>query len=191
MNATVLTEENFDGMFLAALIASERLRDGIQIRVGGGESPGHSFARTMLAVRRTPVAVVINADSPEPKAAMERQSSAEEVIGIAAFGVPFRVLVAVPELDILFFQRPELLSRVFGVPISDHVMELAQLSPRRALKKIDGEESLENIRVRLLRAMNATDLEAFRATELIQDLLSFIKVAVEFSSHSLVSGASQ
>jgi hypothetical protein len=191
MNASVLTEGNFDGMFLATLIAEEQQRDDIDIRVVGGKSAIHSVARTLLAVNRIPVAVVIDADSPEPDVAMERQSSAEEVIGAAAIGIPFRVIVAVPELEILFFRRPELLHRVFGEAVNDHVMELAQLSPRRALEKLAPGKPLQNVRLDVLKEMDADDLHALRETDLIQELLGFIRIAVEHSTRSVVSGFSQ
>lgn len=191
MNASVLTEGNFDGMFLATLIGEEQHRDDIEIRVVGGKSAIHSFARTLLAVKRIPVAVVIDANSPEPDVAMERQRSAEEVIGAAAVGIPFRVIVAVPELEILFFQRPELLRRVFDEAVDDHVMELAQLSPRRALEKLAPDKPLQSVRLEVLKEMDAADLHALRETELIQDLLSFIKIAVDFSTRSVVAGISR
>ena len=115
MNSCVVTEGNFDGMLLARLIADEQERYNVEISGGGGKSAVFSFARTLLAVRRIPVAVVIDADSPEQDAALECQRDAEEVNGDAAAGLPLRVLVAVPELEILFFHRPELLRRVYSL----------------------------------------------------------------------------
>src|ERR1700678_1517907 len=92
MSATVLTEANFDGMLLATLLADEEKRDGVEIGVVPGLSSGYSFARTLLAVKRIPVAVVIDADSPEQEVASERQRSADEVLDDAAAGVPYRVI---------------------------------------------------------------------------------------------------
>jgi hypothetical protein len=187
MSVSVLAESNFDGMLLTTLLAEEQDRDGIEVRVVGGLSSGYSFARTMLAVKRIPVAVVIDADSPELEVASERKRRAEEILGDAAGGVPFRVIVAVPELEILFFGSPALLHRVFGDDVDEHVIELAQLSPRRAIKKLTLGEPYEYARFRILRAMDAADIEALRDTYLIRDLLSFIKVAVEYSKRSAVS----
>ncbi len=187
MNATVLTEGNFDGMFLATLIAEEQDRYGIEIRAVGGKSSVYSFARTLLAVKRIPVAVVIDADSPEPEVAEERQRTAEEVIGDVASGIPFRVIVAVPELEILFFRRPELVRRVFGEVVNDHLMELAQLSPRRALQRLASDKSIEVARVKLLKAMDNDDLRAIREMDTVQNLLTFVKIAVDYSTRVLVS----
>jgi hypothetical protein len=187
MNATVLTEANFDGMLLATLLADEEKRDGIEIGVVSGLSSGYSFARTMLAVKRIPVAIVIDADSPEEEVAPERRRNAEEVLGDAASGVPFRVIVAIPELEILFFTRPQLLKKVYGKKVTTLITELGQVSPRRALQKLDPDLSYEHLRFKILKAMDDVDINALRATALIEELLSFLREAVEYSKPSAVS----
>ncbi len=187
MSASVLTEANFDGMLLATLLGDEENRDGIEIRVVSGLSSGYSFARTMLAVKRIPVAVVIDADSPEQEVASERQRSAEEVLGDAAAGVPFRVIVAVPELEILFFKRPQLLKKVYGKSVTALITELGKVSPRRALQKLDPDLNYEHLRFKILKAMDEEDIKALRATALIKELLSFLREAVEYSKRSAVS----
>jgi hypothetical protein len=186
MSVSVLTESNFDGMLLTTLLAAERGRDGVDVGVVKGLSSGYSVARTILAVKRIPVAVVIDADSPEPEVASERQRRAEEVLADIAGGVPFRVIVAVPELEILFFERLDLLHRVFG-HVDRHVFELALLSPRRAIGKLAPDEPYEFARFRILRAMDADDVQALRETELIRDLLGFIETAARYSKRSAVS----
>jgi hypothetical protein len=182
MNLCVISQGNTAGKLLATLIAEEQSRGGVEVRVATGQSSFYSYARTLLAVKRIPVAVVMDADTPEPEAALERQQSAEEVIGDAASGVPFRVIVAVPSLDILFFQRPELLRRVFGDAINEHVMELAQLSPKRTIQKLAPDQSYEDVRTELLRAMDASDVQALRESPPIRDLRDFIAMVVGRSS---------
>jgi hypothetical protein len=187
MSVSVLTESNFDGMLLATLLADERARDGIEIGVVKGLSSGYSFARTMLAVKRTPVAVVIDADSPEPEVASEHRRSVEEVLGDAAVGVPFRVIVAVPELAILFFERPQLLKKVYGNGVTALVTELGQVSPRRALQKLEPALDYEHIRFKILKAMDEEDIKALRGTDLIEELLSFLREANKYSRRPAVS----
>ncbi len=176
----VLAKSNFDGAFLATLLAEEQKRGSVEVGVINDLPSAYSVARTMLAVKRTPVAMVIDANSPEPEVASERKLRAEELLGDAAGGVPFRVLVAVPELAVLFFGRPELLRRVFDT-VDDHLIELAQLSPRRALQKLAPREPHEQAVFRILRAMESNDVDALRETELIRDLRGFIDEAAESS----------
>lgn len=187
MSVSVLAESNFDGMLLSTLLAEEQKAGAVEVGVAHGLTSGYSLARTMLAVKRKPVAVVIDADSPEPEVATERKRRAEEVLGDAAGGVPFRVIVAVPELEVLFFKRLNLLKKAFGKKGDEHVIELAQLSPRRAIKKLAPDEPYEKARFQLLRAMTPADVKALRGTDLIQDLLDFIKTGVGNSDQSVIS----
>ena len=53
-------------------------------------------------------------------------------------------------------------------------MELAQLSPRRALQKLDPVKPFEHVRLDILRAMDASDVQVFRDSPLIHDLISFV-----------------
>lgn len=175
MRVSVLAEGNFDGMFLATLIADEQHRYGIEVKVAGGLASLYSVARTLLAVKRTPVAVVIDAETPEPEAADERRRSAEELLGDAAADVPFRVLVAIPVLEALFFQRPELVRRVFGDAADDHLIELAQLSPRHALRKLRPNQDFHKLGLQLLKTMDADDIRAIRDMSPIRELIAFIE----------------
>ncbi len=186
MSVSVLAGSNFDGMLLATLLRGEQERNEVEVRVVSGLTSGYSVARTFLAVQRVPVAVVIDADSPEPEVALERRRRAEEVLGDVAGGVPYRVIVAMPELEVLFFERPGLLRRVFG-EVDGHVMDLARLSPSRAIARLAPGEPPELARFRLLRAMDAEDIQALREIEPIRDLLCFIELAHENLRHPAVS----
>ena len=176
MAVSVLTESNFDGMLLTRLLGEGHERDDVEVRVVPGLSSGYSVARTILAVKRAPVAVVIDADSPEPDVAAERKRRAEEVLADVAGSVPFRVIVAVPELEILLFERPERLHVVFG-GVDPHVFEVARLSLRCAIAKLAPNEPYDIARFRILRAMDADDIRVLRDTDLIRDLLDFIEMA--------------
>jgi hypothetical protein len=175
MIASVLTESQFDEDLLKRVLTREDCAE-IMIRSTGSPSSLYSAAGTLQAIRRIPVAVVIDADSPEPEAAVMRRRDAEEVIGIVSSGVPFTVIVAVPALEILFFRAPELLRRIYGEAVTDHLLELAELSPRYALRKLDPETTNDLLRVKmkLLNAMTDEDAAALRQTDFIQELLRFL-----------------
>jgi hypothetical protein len=67
-------------------------------------------------------------------------------------------------------------------------MELAQLSPRRALQKLAPNKPFEDVRIDVLRAMDTSDVQALRTNSpLIQDLLSFITTTVGRSPRAAVS----
>jgi hypothetical protein len=73
-----------------------------------------SRARSFLVLRRTPVAVVVDAGSLSPAVIEECREGMEELIQAAAGSVPVKVVVAVPEIEAWFFAVPEVIERVLG-----------------------------------------------------------------------------
>jgi hypothetical protein len=174
MTIHILTESTFDAALLATVLTEDDLREA-SIRAVDGQSSIYSVARTFLAVRQEPVAVVIDAESSDPRAVSRRRDAAEEVIGDVASGVPYRVIVAVPEMLVLLFRRPELLRRVFGNVVTDHLLELAEADPRKALRKLDPSAADDELRFRVLQAMDRDDTDALQRSDLIQELTTFLR----------------
>ncbi len=56
-------------------------RDAIRIVVAGGSSAATSAARSLLAARRGPVAILLDADAYNPMAVTERREGIEETLG--------------------------------------------------------------------------------------------------------------
>src|SRR5262249_39108166 len=135
----------------------------------------YSAARTLIVTRGKPVAVVIEANTPNPKGvAQERQLSEEVIRDVAGSLVPYKVIIAVPEIEALFFQRPEVLRRRFDGAVTDHLLELAQYSSRAALGKLAAGGDSEKLRWSILKALTDEDVAALRQTDVIREVLGFI-----------------
>jgi hypothetical protein len=173
MTAHILTDSDFIAALLKRLLSAEERAD-IGIRAIDELSSMYSLARTWLASDREPVAVVIDADTPSPQGVARWRQSVEEVIGDAAGGVPYKVIIAVPEIEALFFERPEVLRRRFDGAVTDHLLELAQFSARGALRKLAADGDHEKLRWHILKTLTAEDVAALRQSDLIQEVLGFI-----------------
>jgi hypothetical protein len=204
MTTNVILESRFDAMLIALLLnaeiqsfdlyflagdpvsavdSSERtsLAIGTRLEVevqwlGRPLSSIYSTARTILAVRREPVALVLNADTTDPAAVSTRRQEVEEVIGEAASRAPFRWLLAVPALQSLLFSRPDLLTRTFGKGMFalDRVLDIGRFSPREAYRLLDPNGSEEATFGRLLEALSAEDLAALRKEPPVRELIAFV-----------------
>ena len=73
---------------------------------------------------------------------------------------------------------------VDGKNVNALITELGQVSPRRALQKLDPDLDCEHIRFKILRAIDEEDIKALRSTVLIKELLGFLREAVEYSKRS-------
>jgi hypothetical protein len=169
----VLTESESEAALLARILEAEHRAGAVESRRAAPPSSLYSAARTLLAVRNEPVAVLLDAGSTAPEAADRRRLAAEEVIGEAAGAAPSRILVAVPALEALLFRRPDALARAYGT-ISPGLLELGRVSPRDALEKLDPSGSASRASCDIIRALDDHDIAALRAESPIRDLLEFL-----------------
>jgi hypothetical protein len=65
-----------------------------------------SLAATLLRTRRQPVALVADSDSHVERVIKEKRDLLNEELRIASTGIPWRVILAVPQLEIICFQSP-------------------------------------------------------------------------------------
>jgi hypothetical protein len=172
MIVAVLTDSDFIEALLVRLLTEEDRAD-VAIKAFGSSSV-YSVARTVLASDRKPVAVVIDANTPNPEGVAQQRQGVEELVGDAAGGVPYKVVIAVPEIEALFFQRPEVLRRRFDGAVTDHLLELAQYSARAALRKLAADGNSETLRWDILKTLTDEEAAALHQTELIQEVLGFI-----------------
>ena len=176
MRTHVLVESNQSAIMLAKLLSAEQEAGLIEIRAAGPSSSLYSAARTLLAVRGEPVALLLDADSTYPEAVARRRLTAEEVVGDVASSAPLRVLVAVPALEALLFLRPDPVARAFGAAASnEHVLELGRLNPREALKRLDPGGHWWTASLNLVRTLDDGDIAELRSTPPIHELLEFLR----------------
>ena len=90
MRTHVLVESNQSAIMLTKLLSAEQEAGLIEIRAARPSSSLYSAARTLLAVRGEPVALLLDADSTYPEAVARRQLTAEEVVDDVASSAPVR-----------------------------------------------------------------------------------------------------
>jgi hypothetical protein len=99
--AYIVVEGPADADWLRGALPPESLED-VAIVPGGGLSGATSMARTLLVTRRKPLALVFDANAEHPEVVGERFQSVQEIVGMVAGRVPFRVVMAVPSLEALW-----------------------------------------------------------------------------------------
>jgi hypothetical protein len=98
-----------------------------------------------------------------------------ELVASVSPAVPFKVIMAAPELEYVFFEAPGLLKRLYpALPDFDLFLYVAKSNTRNALKKLDPTSPLRAIQQRLLDEVKDEDLPALRQTKVIHDLIDFL-----------------
>jgi hypothetical protein len=182
MNLHVVTEGPFDAALLSTLLAPEAVRSGVclRFREAGGWSAADSLARSILAVRREPVVLVVDADGGEERAS-ERKAFLQSSLGAVARPDMFEVVVMAPALEMIFFQDESVLEHIAGRPPTDVERVRAEYEPVRAL------ESMGVKRDRIPQSLRPEDVERLRAMPELQRILAFVHGWIERSQDAKVA----
>ena len=178
MKAYVVVEGPSDASILQTVIPRELLRE-IILTPGGGRSNIASIARTLLVSRRRPVAVFGDADTIDERLFHERIRSIKELLESVAAGLPTKVILVVPEIEILFFQAPRVLPRLFGDPLPEEVRQMAITQPKKALDCLFKLSRGPNSIADLLHSFDHEELGSLRATPAVKELIEFLRESVK------------
>lgn len=126
----VVTEGKSDIELLKKVLPKNITRFVVFV-VGEGSSSALSLASTIIAVRRQPVALILDADTQDESAIEEKSGLLCALLRKAASGVPFKVLIAKPEIEAIFFQDKSLIERVVKRKLSDAEWQYARFAPYR------------------------------------------------------------
>jgi hypothetical protein len=159
---------------LRGLLPGEFL-GAVEFVAGGDRSDVASLARTLVVRRRTPVAIVIDADALSPEGVRERQQSMEEVVRLVAGRVPVAVIVAAPELEEVFFEDPALLERVLAAPIDERDRIVSEFRPREVLERLLASSAKVHTLKDLLQSLGPQDLERLRQARPLRELSEFLR----------------
>lgn len=167
--AYVVTEDEFDCMLLQRLLPEHLVR-ATSFEVSRHSAP--SLSRTILAVEQKPVALLVDAHTNDETAIQERTDILHYLLQQAAAGVPFRVFLAVPEIETVFFQDQALLERLTHTRFTEREWKLARLSPKAFLTEVVAAQSasLEH----LVSSLSEDSISVLQQHPLVFELSAFL-----------------
>jgi hypothetical protein len=174
MTAYIVCEGERDAQLLKRLLPEEFVSN-VEIVAAGGLSAVKSLARSLIVRRQSPVAVVADADANTPEQVEQRLKDTEEILGNIAANTPVKVILAVPTLEIIFFQDISLLSRLLGYAPSQDMLNLAAYQPWQALKQLISQSKDFQSQSQLIEQLTHQDLEVLRKAPVIQEMLQFLQ----------------
>lgn len=171
----VVTEGQTDIDILKKVLPPKLAKE-VEFVAGGGWSGAQSSAVTILAKRQIPVALVIDADGNDEQTIHEKLDSSRWLLKQAAVQVPFEVLLAVPQIEAVFFQDRPFLEDATNRKFTDLEWKLMKLQPRELFADNPTEKSrqLQNI----LRRLNRDSITKLQTHPLIKSLISFLSSVV-------------
>jgi hypothetical protein len=174
MTVWIVLEGPSDRELISALLPP-RLESLVRLVPTGGLSNLASVARTLLVKHKEPVALIADTDSLDAGVINERYTTLQQLLRDVAGGTPFTVVLAIPELEDVFFEATESLARIFpNIDLSSHLM-FYKTQPKHALaflfKSGGGPKNL----TALLNELTEDDTQKIRQAPPLRDLISFIE----------------
>lgn len=173
MTCHIVTEGHTDALLLTELLKPEFDTDhnGIHIIEAGGRSGADSFARSVLATRDEPVALVVDADTVDPEGVVERRSFLEHSLGQVALHDRWKVFLVVPCLEALLFKDKAVLEGIVATQVSPEDLIRGEYDPKTVLQNLLKGKPLNII---LEQRLSQHDLSTIRDLPLIRELKAFL-----------------
>lgn len=132
-----------------------------------------STASVLVSTKLSPVILVLDADSIDVETISDRQVINEELIGFKKTG-RIKVILAVPEIEILLFQDQALLEELLDCEISAVDWARAEFIPRTILQKLLNDSSQPITLEELLDQLTPAMTDKLRHHPLLQEIMAFL-----------------
>ncbi len=175
MKCYVVVEGPTDAGLITRLLPVE-IQQQAAVVLAGGRANLASVARTLLVTRRKPLAVLVDADTVDQSTAIQARRDIEGLVRAASGGIPFKVIMLVPEMEGLLFRAPEALERITGQPLSADTLALARYNPLQAIMQLGPGKSA--ILEQVVKGLTDEDVDAIRDAAPIKELIEFLTETV-------------
>ncbi|WP_088241138.1 hypothetical protein [Calothrix rhizosoleniae] len=170
----IVCEGNLDAQLLKRVLPEELLNN-VEVVPAGGVSALKSLARSLIVRRQSPVAVVMDADVIAPEKVEERLKDIEEVVVSVAANTPVKVILAVPTIEIIFFQDDSLLPQLLEYAPDQDILKLAVYQPKQALTQLISQSTQYESQSQLIEQLTNEDIEILHKTPVIQEIIQFLQ----------------
>ncbi|MGI0493296.1 hypothetical protein ACN4EG_16045 [Alkalinema pantanalense CENA528] len=178
MTAYIVCEGEHDAQLLKRLLP-EKFVGNTEVVAAGGLSAVKSLARSLVVRRQSPVAIVADADAVVLDQVEQRLKDIEEIVGNISANTPVKVVLAVPTLEIIFFQDISLLSRLLGYIPPQDIFSLAVYQPKQVLEKLIAQSKILRSQSQLVEQLTYEELEILREAPVIQEIIQFLQSVPE------------
>lgn len=177
MKAYVVIEGATDARLIAKLLPDDLLQE-TEIVAASELSSLTSKARTLLAIHRKPVVAIRDADTVNQSAADQLYDDMNSLIRAVSAGLPYRVIVMVPETEVLLFEVPDAIERATGQQLSSEDRVQARFAPAEVITRLGGGQSKATVFFQVVDALTEAEVETLRQTSQIRELIEFLSEVV-------------
>jgi hypothetical protein len=170
----IICEGSFDAQLLKTVLPANLLTD-VGVVAVGRVSGVESLARSLVVRRRVPVVIVVDADSVVPELVQQRRKDIEETVESVSINTPVKVVMAVPEMEIIFFQDVSLLSRLLGYIPHQDILDRAVIKPKKTLEELMARSEIVQDRSEIIARLTNKDIEILQLSSVMQEIVHFLQ----------------
>ncbi len=175
MKCHLVVEGSADVELIERLLADLPLVDAPRVVASGGKTGCIARARSILAVKREPVAVIVDADTTESRSVEELRAYFDSEMRAVATSAKWQVFVVRPEIEVLLFLVPAAIERFFGIPLNSEQRVRAEYTPKMILDELARQtHKAGESRVQLIQGLTEDELAVLRHHEDIAEIRSFV-----------------
>jgi hypothetical protein len=169
-------------------IASARIVDrvvgdpSIMLASGAVRSSAIMMACGALSRERTPTVLVLDSDSLEERAILEKQAEIGGILGDCNGRIPYRLILAVPQVEAILFTDRNGFEKALGRKVGDEDWFEARFRPRAVLKRLLAGSDYEDAVRKLGETLDAAALRRMARHPIIQEIRSFMAEVQEPAS---------
>jgi hypothetical protein len=174
----VVAETAFQGRLMKRLLHVTNLPEFVVVR-GGRQMSAVRMAGSIRSKRGAPVVVVLDADTVEPHAVLEKRDVPEYLLNRGSFPAgpppPAVLVMALPQVEAVLFHDPEALECVLGRPLTEREKIEGECRPRAVLERLLADTQMDEDT--LLERINPRAAACFAAHPLIREVAQAIENA--------------
>lgn len=133
MKIAIIVEGPFDQIFIQALLLDLIDEQNVIWVVARGKNAARPLARRYIIDGRTPVLLILDADTTDDETVEHEQNELENYLDWSGGRQASKVILFKPELEEVFFSSEKFVSRVFRGTKGEMLNSIAALSPKQAL----------------------------------------------------------
>ncbi len=131
----IVTEGERD-VFILDAILSEKTKSLAYIQNGYSKNNAVSLANTLLTTSDLPVLLAIDADTNNDNQAIEKSKEIEALFGSTSSREKFKVVMFLPEIEIIFLEALSTLRKIFDCNLSEPEISVGRFDPKRFLANL-------------------------------------------------------
>lgn len=183
MNTYIVTEGQSDATLIRKVL-EPKVETPLVFVPAGGKSSVMSMARSLMVTKRQPIAVIVDSDSLDETRVREQEHIFFDILNSSAAGVAFRLYLAVPEIEQVFFEFPTVIEAELKVQLNDMDRQEASARPSAVLKRLLATRHVVNGKEEFFVNLSSQATKGLAQAPLFKALVAFIRRPIGAGSWS-------